>query len=556
MTPIEDGDFTAEPPTLRRLVKTLMQPHPEGFLAARYVFLRALGFVFFSAFFSYAYQIEGLIGPHGILPAVDYLGAARDQLDAPLRYFAVPTLFWLTTARSSALGLAVASGLVASILLTLNLAPRICIAICTVLFLSIISVSSVFASYQSDGMLLEAGFLALFLAPGGLRPGLAGMSPPSRIARFMLVWEWFRIYFESGIVKLASGDTEWRNLTALDHYYENGPLPTWIGWYAQHLPHAFHAFTAASILLFELVLVWVAFLPRRFRVGLFVAVTLLQVGIILTANYAFLNYLVLALGFLLVDDRTFRRSFVVVRRWLSHRPPRGQQPRLPMCARGSARRRVRCWLERMSCSLRRSQHKPALSRWGHAKLAVLLVAFCATVQSAPLMSKQGLPLVLVWPAYVFEPFRFANGYGLFAVMTRQRFEIEFQGSLDGKTFLPYPFRYKPQDLKAAPGVYAPYQPRFEWKLWFASLGTIEQNRWTLRTAAALLRRDPEVLSLFAFDPLGGKPPAQVRTVIYRYWFSTLAEHRTQGTYWHRALIGHYAPDLRRSASGDLEMAGP
>src|SRR5690242_9112481 len=119
----------------------------------------------------------------------------------------------------------------------------------------------------------------------------------------MLRWEWFRIYFESGVVKLASGDPHWRNLTAMDEYYQNGPLPTWIGWYVQHLPHWYHAGTVILTLLVELVLVWALFLPRRFRIACFVVVTALQVGIIATANYAFLNYLVLALGVLLLDDR-------------------------------------------------------------------------------------------------------------------------------------------------------------------------------------------------------------------------------------------------------------
>ena len=90
--------------------------------------------------------------------------------------------------------------------------------------------------YQSDGMLLEAAFISLFFAPRGLRPGLGAATPPSNAALFLLRWEWFRIYFESGVVKIASHDKQWASFTAMDHYYENGPLPTWVGWYAQHLP--------------------------------------------------------------------------------------------------------------------------------------------------------------------------------------------------------------------------------------------------------------------------------------------------------------------------------
>src|SRR4029078_8310228 len=121
-----------------------------------------------------------------------------------------------------------------------NLWPRVMVFIATVLFLSCIAALQEFSSYQSDGMLLEAGFLSLFFAPRGILPGLGATYPPSPFSRFMLLWEWFRIYFESGVVKLATGDPHWRNLTAMDDYYQNGPLPTWIGWYVQSLTHSDH----------------------------------------------------------------------------------------------------------------------------------------------------------------------------------------------------------------------------------------------------------------------------------------------------------------------------
>ncbi len=84
------------------------------------------------------------------------------------------------------------------------------------------------------------------------------------------------------------------------------------------------------------------------------------------------------------------------------------------------------------------------------------------------------------PVAALEPFRIANRYGLFGIMTRGRYEIEFQGSDDGKTWVPYPFRYKPQDLSQPPGIYAPYQPRFDWNLWFASLGSWQEYPIVLR----------------------------------------------------------------------------
>ena len=109
----------------------------------------------------------------------------------------------------------------------------------------------------------------VFRATRDCGPGSAGQNPPSRVSLFLLQWEWFRIYFESGVAKLASGDPAWRQFTAMDDYYQNGPLPTWIGWYVQQLPHWFHASATFYTLLTELVIVWMLFLPRRFRIVCF-----------------------------------------------------------------------------------------------------------------------------------------------------------------------------------------------------------------------------------------------------------------------------------------------
>src|SRR5271155_5716192 len=299
---------------IRQLFDSLKGPS-DRFLS-RWIFLRALGAIYFSAFFSLVFQIRGLIGPQGILPASEYLKGVAEQVGRA-RYWYVPSVLWLSSGSHMLIGLCWV-GMAAALLLVLNLWPRGMLAICFVCFLSFVSAAGDFSGYQSDGMLLEAGFLSLFLAPGGFRPGFGEMRPPVRTALYLLLWEWFRIYFESGVGKIAGGDPEWRNFTAMDDYYQNGPLPTWIGWYAQHLPHWFHAGTTFLTLALELVLIWAAFLPRPFRIVLFFIVTPWQIGIILTANYTFLNYLVLMLGFLLLDDRFLVRF--VPRRWRESLP--------------------------------------------------------------------------------------------------------------------------------------------------------------------------------------------------------------------------------------------
>src|SRR5579863_2392507 len=295
-----DFDFSDIP---RRLFGADYEP--PGYLAARWLFLRALGLIFFSAFYSLAYQIRGLIGPNGILPAQDYLRQVARVLGSA-RFWYAPTVFWWSSSDRFLLVI-VSVGMAASLLLVLNVWPRGMLAICLVAFLSFIAAAQDFASYQSDGMLLEAGFISLFFAPSGRRPRWGSSDPASRASRYMLIWLMFRIYFESGIAKILGHDPEWRDFTAMDQYYQNGPLPTWIAWYAHQLPHAFHAATAVLTLALELVLIFAMFLPRRSRIVLFFAITAWQIGIILTSNYAFLNYIVLVLGFLLLDDKFLGR---------------------------------------------------------------------------------------------------------------------------------------------------------------------------------------------------------------------------------------------------------
>jgi hypothetical protein len=163
-----------------------------------------------------------------------------------------------------------------------------------------------------------------------------------------------------------------------------------------------------------------------------------------------------------------------------------------------------------------------------------------------------LPLPMQ-PVTMLEPFRIANQYGLFAVMTRGRYEIEFQGSRDGQVWVAYPFRFKPQALDRAPGIYAPYQPRFEWNLWFASLGPWQQNPLVPRTEQRLLANDPDVLALFASNPFPGSPPLQVRAVLWQYWFTSGKQKHMTGDWWRRQLLGLYAPALQRDDMGGVSI---
>jgi lipase maturation factor 1 len=529
----------------QRVVNWLLGPEPitekrPGHLWPRWIFLRALGLIYFSAFYSLLFQIKGLIGPNGILPAADYLQAVNAALHAQ-SYWTVPTLLWFGASNGALMTLCWV-GLVASLLVTLNLWPRALLLLCFLCFVSFVSVARDFSGYQSDGMLLEAGFIALFFAPAGLRPGLGEDNPPSRASLFLLQWEWFRIYFESGVAKIGSGDLAWRQFTAMDDYYQNGPLPTWIGWYVQHLPHWFHASATFYTLLTELLIVWMLFLPRKFRIVCFFIVTPFEISIIATANYTFLNYLVLLLGILLLDDRFLEWVLPLRIRELIH----GKSLATAATASGVVARTH----ERPSARAEwRERFTPLRRLFAGACLGLV---FYSTTAQLLWMFVPGLPLPEA-PVRALEPFRVTDTYGLFARMTHERYEIEFQGTLDGKTWLTYPFRYKPQALDKAPGIYAPYQPRFEWNLWFASLGVWQQSRFVIWTEERLLKNDPDVLALFASNPFADAPPREVRAIKYQYWFTDMQTKRATGNWWRREELGPYAPALEREPNGKIAV---
>jgi lipase maturation factor 1 len=554
---------------------------PPGRLLPRWLFLRAMGFIYFSAFFSLVSQIRGLLGPDGLLPAGMYL-ADVGKVMGSWRYWYAPTVLWLSSSDRTLTALCWI-GMIASLLLLLNFWPRGMLVICFVLFLSFVSAAQDFSGYQSDGMLLSAGIVSIFFAPPGFRPRLGELRPPSRSTVFLLQLIWFSIYFDSGVAKYFGGDPSWRNFTAMDEYYQNGPLPTWIGWYVGQMPHWFHASAAIFTILVELVFVWLLFLPRPFRIFCFCVVTFLQINIILTANYAFLNYIVLALGFLLLDDRFLVRFFpkswlAAIRQNLGPPPEEpvvvdlnltakaAPSPDVPVASNSTLASAAQSESEDASSAPRQESHTfsslapvdkvrqvaSVASLWLSAFVLAWLVYANVFLVLEQVFRTLPLPAK---PVALLQPFRVANQYGLFGRMTWRRYEIEFQGSDDGTNWTPYPYRFKPQNPAEAPGIYAPYQPRFDWNLWFASLGEWRDNPWVVRAEELMLTNDRDVLSLFAGNPFPSKPPKQIRMVLWQYWFTNLATKRATGMWWRREYMGLYAPALELEPDGKFLITG-
>jgi hypothetical protein len=457
------------------------------------LYLRALGLVYAAAFGSLGLQIDGLMGPSGILPVAHLLTVARPL--GAVRFWLLPTVFWIFAGSAALKGVCLL-GTFLGLVMAAGVLPFPISIVLWCLYLSIVSVGGIFMGYQWDTLLLEAGLLSVVAAPLGLRPrtGVGGLGPVLAL-RFLL----FRLMLSSGLVKLLSGDEAWRSLSALSFHYETQPLPTWVGWYAALLPAWAHRLSTLGTFLIEIGAPLFVFFGPRMRLVAFVPIVALQLLIALTGNYGFFNGLTLALCLPLLDDR-----FVPVL----------------LRARGA--------------------EAPSRSRAREA-CAFGLMAFALL----PFLSGLGTPLpaILEEAAGLLEPLHVASAYGLFAVMTTERLEIVVEGSDDGVEWKTYAFPWKPGDPSRAPAFVAPHQPRLDWQMWFAALGSFERNPWFSHFMARLLEGTPEVLSLLSENPFPSHPPRYVRAELYRYRFSNPEDRARLGVWWTREDLGAYSPVL-------------
>ncbi|MGI8430676.1 MAG: lipase maturation factor family protein, partial [Chthoniobacterales bacterium] len=261
---------------------------PTYFTARRW-FLRSLGAIYLIAFLSFWVQADGLIGAHGVLPVAQFLNGAHQQVGNDA-YRLLPTFCWFN-ASNAFLHFLCGAGAVISVLLIVGLAPVLCLALLFALYLSLTIAGQEFYSFQWDILLLETGFLAIFLAPWRWRMRARTPAPLSRVAVFLLQFLLFKLMLLSGVVKLTSGDPSWWNLSALDYHYWTQPLPTVLGWWTAQGPEWFQHASTSFVLAVEIGGAFLIWLPRHLRLvgaGLFV---FLQILIGLTGNYAFFNLL-------------------------------------------------------------------------------------------------------------------------------------------------------------------------------------------------------------------------------------------------------------------------
>jgi predicted DCC family thiol-disulfide oxidoreductase YuxK len=468
---------------------------------ARRLFLRLLGLIYLIAFVSLWVQVDGLIGAKGILPLPDFLTAAHEQLGGSSG-FVLPTLCWLNSSNAF-LHFLCGAGAVLSVLLIAGFAPILSLALLFASYLSLTIAGQTFLSFQWDILLLETGFLAIFLAPWRWFLRRNPPAPLSPIAVFLLHVLLFKLMFMSGVVKLTSGDASWWNLTGLDYHYWTQPLPTVIGWWADKSPEWFKHFSTALILVIEVLCPFLFWFPRRLRLIACAATIFLQICIGLTGNYAFFNLLTIALCLLLVDDS------VLVRRLTKPAPIAGW--RWPV--------------------------------WVPAFILLLTLPVNAMLIYEGFKTGADWPRPIAWIYRQLAPFRIVSGYGLFRVMTKERPEIIIEGSADGLEWKPYIFKWKAGPLDRMPGWVQPHQPRLDWQMWFAALSDVRQNRWFLGLVFRLLQNEPAVVRLLEKNPFPDKPPRYLRADTYSYHFSTVAEHRKTGQWWERDTLRTYLPEV-------------
>src|SRR5437667_60125 len=494
---------------------------PPTYFWARRWFLRALGVIYLIAFVSLWVQVDGLIGSDGVSPVNQFLPAVHAQLGKDA-YAILPTLCWFSTSNAF-LHFLCSGGAVLSVLLIFGIAPALTLIALFAFYLSLTIAGQTFLSFQWDVLLLETGFLSIFLAPWRLWPRelicLPGSPPPataapvSRAGLFLLKFLLFKLMLMSGVVKLTSGDNSWWNLTALDYHYWSQPLPTVFGWWADKSPEWFKHFSVAFCLVVESIVPFFIWAPRRLRLIAAGLMIFLQLVIALTGNYCFFNLLTIALCLLLIDDAV-----------------------VASLCRGALLRRIRS-----TATQRRAYN--GLS--GYAAIAVIIVTLPinAWLIFTAFKPDTEWPRLLAVAYGRVETFRIVNGYGLFRVMTKGRDEIVIEGSADGFDWLPYEFKWKPGDVMRAPGWCAPHQPRLDWQMWFAALGTPRENPWLGGLIVQLLQGSPDVSRLLAKNPFPREPPRYIRAMFYRYRFTTLREHRQTGAWWKRQELREYLPTM-------------
>jgi hypothetical protein len=459
---------------------------------SRLLIERGIAAIYLIAFINVAQQFRPLLGERGLLPVLELLRFAS--------FRGSPSLFhWHYSDR--ALNGVAWSGILLAAALLIGLpqaAPlpvtMLAWAALWVLYLSIVNVGQTFYAFGWESLLLEAGFLAIFL-------GNDQMAPPALVL-ILFRWLAFRVEFGAGLIKMR-GDQCWRDLTCMDYHHETQPMPNPLSWYFHRVPRRLHRLEVLGSHFAQLVLPFGLFAPQPVAALAALYMIGTQLYLVVSGNYAWLNWITIVI------------LVAALPNWLL-------DPILPIQAG--------------------SQHSgPPIFQVVTVGLALLV----AVLSYWPVRNMLGRRQIM---NFSFNPLHIVNTYGAFGSVTRHRDEVVIEGTEqadpDATTaWREYEFRGKPSDPQRRPPQFAPYHLRLDWLLWFLPLSPAYGQTWFIRFLEALLRNDPAVVRLLRRNPFPDRPPAVIRATLYRYRFTTWGERRRTGAWWMREPIREFMPPI-------------
>ena len=465
---------------------------------ARFLIERGLALLYFVAFSVALKQFPALCGERGLEPATDWLRVTT--------FSRAPSLFHWLGYSDAKLAAVAWLGIAISLFLLVGLPQAAPLPVTMLawfalwaLYQSIVNVGGSFYSFGWETLLLEAGFLAIFL-------GNTAVAPPLLVI-FAFRWLAFRVEFGAGLIKLR-GDPCWRDLTCMEFHHETQPMPNPFSWLFHHLPQPIHRLEAIGNFVAQLVLPFGLFLPQPFASLAGGLMILTQLYLVISGNYAWLNWVTIVVMASALADPVLRTVLPIGTPAFEATP---------------------LWFD------------------GAVLAVALLVVVLSWYPVRNLLSRHQAMNAS------FDPFRLVNTYGAFGSVSRHRDEVVVEGTSGALGFdagwREYEFQGKPGDVRRMPPQFAPYHLRLDWLMWFLPLSPIYGERWFVPFLGKLLEGDRATLALLRVNPFPDIPPTYIRASLYRYRFTTWREWRETGAWWDRTLIGEYVPPIRMRDAG-------
>ncbi|MFF5340176.1 lipase maturation factor family protein [Streptomyces althioticus] len=454
---------------------------------SRLVFQKGLAALYLVAFLTAALQFRALIGERGMLPVPRFVARVPARRSPSLFHLHYSDRFFAGCAWA---GCAVAAALLAGADALVPLwAALLLWLVPWALYLSIVNVGQTWYAFGWESLLLEAGFLGVFL-------GNDEVAPPV-VVLFLLRWVLFRVEFGAGLIKMR-GDECWRRLTCLDHHHETQPMPGPLSWFFHHLPKPLHRVETAANHVTQLVVPFLLFAPQPVASAAAALMIVTQLWLVLSGNFAWLNWVTVVLALPVVT-------------WPSDPPPVGDAP---------------LW---------------------YVVVVLAVSALLLALSHAPVRNMLSRQQVM---NRSFNPLHLVNTYGAFGSVSRVRHEVVLEGTADetpreDSEWREYEFKGKPGDPRRWPRQFAPYHLRLDWLMWFAALSPSYASPWFGALVERLLENDPDTLRLLRRSPFpADAPPRHIRARLFRYRFTTWRELRDTGACWERTYVREFFPPTR------------